>query len=186
MLPLGADCKHSWPSVATGLYMNTMADDSLPSYSTYGIKSWCKWLYWSYSYIKYYKLITTFICKRKKNNLKVSLSSKQTLVRLTRSKYLLKHITKVRESLINILLWKYGHRKLCLKFLENLFFLKKLFYFHIFSDKQTIKVLFIAFKQQAQLFNFVTCIWKCKRPYWFLLLFLLQCQFQLWFEMRIT
>lgn len=33
--PLGEDCKHSWPSVATGLYMKTMAFDSLPSYSTW-------------------------------------------------------------------------------------------------------------------------------------------------------
>lgn len=33
-LPFGADCKHSWPSVATGLYMNTMAFDNLPSYRT--------------------------------------------------------------------------------------------------------------------------------------------------------
>jgi len=32
--PLGEDCKQSWPSVATGLYMKTMAFDSLPSYST--------------------------------------------------------------------------------------------------------------------------------------------------------
>lgn len=34
-LPLGADCRHSWLSVATGLYMNTIALDSLPSYKTY-------------------------------------------------------------------------------------------------------------------------------------------------------
>lgn len=30
-LPFGADCKHSWPSVATGLYMKTIAFDNLPS-----------------------------------------------------------------------------------------------------------------------------------------------------------
>lgn len=29
--PFGADCKQSWPSVATGLYINTMPLDSLPS-----------------------------------------------------------------------------------------------------------------------------------------------------------
>lgn len=39
-LPFGADCKQSWPSVATGLYMNTIAFDSLPSYSTYNREIW--------------------------------------------------------------------------------------------------------------------------------------------------
>lgn len=33
--PLGADCKQSWPSVATGLYMKTIALDNFPSYRTY-------------------------------------------------------------------------------------------------------------------------------------------------------
>jgi len=33
--PFGVDCKHSWPSVATGLYINTIAFDNLPSYKTY-------------------------------------------------------------------------------------------------------------------------------------------------------
>lgn len=32
--PFGADCKHNWPSVATGLYIKTIAFDSLPSYRT--------------------------------------------------------------------------------------------------------------------------------------------------------
>lgn len=32
--PFGVDCKHNWPSVATGLYINTMAFDNLPSYKT--------------------------------------------------------------------------------------------------------------------------------------------------------
>lgn len=35
IFPLGADCKQSWLSVATGLYMNTIALDSLPSYRTF-------------------------------------------------------------------------------------------------------------------------------------------------------
>jgi len=33
--PFGADWRHNWLSVATGLYMNTMALDSFPSYSTW-------------------------------------------------------------------------------------------------------------------------------------------------------
>lgn len=33
--PFGADWRHSWLSVATGLYMNTMALDNFPSYSTW-------------------------------------------------------------------------------------------------------------------------------------------------------
>lgn len=33
--PFGADCKHNCPSVATGLYINTIAFDSFPSYRTY-------------------------------------------------------------------------------------------------------------------------------------------------------
>lgn len=38
--PLGADCKHNWLSVATGLYIKTIAFDNFPSYNTYekGIK----------------------------------------------------------------------------------------------------------------------------------------------------
>lgn len=32
--PFGADCKQSCPSVATGLYINTIAFDSFPSYRT--------------------------------------------------------------------------------------------------------------------------------------------------------
>lgn len=42
--PLGDDCRHNWPSVATGLYMNTMAFDSLPSYSTCGQED--RWIGW--------------------------------------------------------------------------------------------------------------------------------------------
>lgn len=38
--PLGADCKHNWLSVATGLYIKTIAFDNFPSYKTY--EKWTK------------------------------------------------------------------------------------------------------------------------------------------------